>query len=221
MICTKHNTDINVVETVLNKEFWENHYSYWENTTFDFLFKYLNKDKIFIDIGSWIGPISLIACQHSESCICFEPDPIAYSEFIQNIAINGFRNIIAEPIAISPYDTISIGSSILGHSETRESYKNKSINCSCISISEMLRKYSLNESNISVLKMDVEGHESEIVQDRALWDINIPMHISLHPGWIDNKADYYDKIIPFLVHKGVDVSDIDRRGNFFDIQIDA
>ena len=68
---------------------------------------------------------------------------------------------------------------------------------------------------------DVEGHESEIVQDRALWDINVPMHISLHPGWIDNKADYYSKIIPFLVHKGIDVSNIEQRGNFFDIQIDV
>lgn len=219
MRCVKHDTNIDVVETALNKDFWINHYSYWENATFDFLFKYLDKDKTFIDLGAWIGPISLIACQHSKSCICFEPDPIAYTEFMQNIALNGFTNIIVEPVAVSPYNTLSIGSRVLGHSETRESCKDNAIECKCISMDEILRKYNLNEGNISILKMDVEGHESEIFQDRALWNINIPMHISLHPGWANDKTDYYNKITPFLIHKGIDVSNIDQRGNFFDIQI--
>src|SRR4030042_127032 len=155
MIYSKHETFIDVVETELNKSFWKDHYSYWENSTFDFLFKHLNKDKVFIDIGAWIGPISLIACQHSKLCLCFEPDPVAYTELVDNIDLNGFTNIIPDNRAVSVHKTISIGSALLGHSETRDSCAANSISCQCISISEILDKYQLDESNISVIKIDI------------------------------------------------------------------
>lgn len=219
MRLTKHNTEIDVIETSLNKDFWTNHFSYWENSTFDFLFQHLDKNKVFIDIGAWIGPISLIACQHSKACISFEPDPIAYVEFVQNIKLNNFTNILAEPVAVSPYDVIFIGSKVLGHSETRESCKLNSIECKCVSLSNLLYQYNLTENKISVLKMDIEGHESEVLQDISLWDLNIPMHISLHPGWAEDKNIYYSKILPFLIHKRVDITNIEKRGNFFDIRV--
>lgn len=219
MIYTKHGTFINVVETELNKPFWRDHYSYWENSTFDFLFRYLDKEKTFIDIGAWIGPISLIACQHSKSCLCFEPDPIAYSELVDNVDINGFTNISLDNRAVSIHKNISLGSSVMGHSETRDSCTANSISCDCISIPEILAKHQLDESNISVIKIDIEGHESELLQEKALWDLNVPIHLSLHPGWAADRELFYDKVIPFLVHKGIDVSNIREYGNFFDIVI--
>ena len=218
MIYTKFNTTIDVVETELNRNFWRDHYSYWENSTFDFIFKYLNKDKTFIDIGSWIGPISLIACQHSKSCICFEPDPVAYNEFVLNIALNNFKNIFLENKAVSIYDNVTLGHSVLGHSETRDSCSDNSINCECLSLAEILEKYSLNKDNISVLKIDIEGHETELFQDKTLWELDVPMHLSLHPGW---KPEFFEKVKPFLIYKKVDVSNIEQRGNFFDITIDV
>ena len=220
MKINRYNTSFDIIETDLNLKFWRDYYDGWENSTFDFLIKYFDKNKTFIDIGSWIGPISLVASYHSKQCICFEPDNIAYSEFQNNIKINNINNIILENKAVSIHENIFIGSDILGESITRDSCLNNIINCECINILEILNKYNLNKDNISVIKIDIEGHESELLKDKTLWNIIIPLHISLHPGWKLDKDKYLDDIIPFFKHKGVDTSSFKSYGNFFDITIE-
>lgn len=219
MTYTKRNTTFNVVETDLNKDFWKNHYHYWEESTFDFLQNFWKKDKTFIDIGAWIGPISLVASAYSKDCICFEPDVIAYDEFKSNIELNNINNIHLEKKAVSIHPTIEIGCETLGQSGTRDSCKQNLIQCECISISEIFSKYRLIEGDVSVIKIDVEGHETELLQDKALWQLNTPMHISFHPGWKEDKDAFYKAIVPFLIHKGIDTFNIDQRGSFFDISI--
>jgi FkbM family methyltransferase len=220
MLVTKRGITINVAETKLNKNFWTDHYSYWEESTFEFLQKYWNNDKTFIDIGAWIGPISLIASKYSKECVCFEPDTFAYDEFKHNIELNGITNIHLEKKAVSIHPTIEIGCEVLGQSGTRDSCKQNVITCECISISEILSKYNLNKENISVIKIDVEGHETELLQDRVLWDLNLPIHISFHPGWKENRKAFYESVKPFLIHKGINVSNIENYGNFFDLTIE-
>jgi len=198
----------NVVETELNSKFWSDHYESWENSTFDFIIPLLDKDKTFIDIGSWIGPISLVTSQFSKQCICFEPDGIAYNEFKQNIEINNIENIHLENAAVSIHAEIEIGCDVLGQSVTRDSCKTNVITCKCFSIKDILDKYNLSEQDISVIKIDVEGHETELLKDKTLWDLNVPMHISFHPGWKEDKKAFFDSVIPFLEHKKIDVSNL-------------
>jgi FkbM family methyltransferase len=219
MELNKRNITINVIETELNKNFWKDHYAHWEESTFKFLETYWNKDKTFIDIGSWIGPISLIASKYSKNCVCFEPDTFAHDEFKSNIELNKITNIYLEKKAVSIHKTIEIGCETLGQSGTRDSCKQNVITCECISIQEILSKYNLNEGNISVLKIDVEGHETELLQDQTLWNLNLPMHISFHPGWKEDRVAFYKSVKPFLIHKGIDVSSLESYGNFFDLTI--
>jgi FkbM family methyltransferase len=215
----KFNTHIKVIATDLNLEFWKNHYHYWEDSTFNFLFKYFDKNKTFIDIGAWIGPISLVASQWSKNCVCFEPDPIAYYEFIDNIKINNSNNIFLENKAVSIYDTIKLGNETPGQSTTRDSCLDNIITCESVSINNILKKYSLTNDNISIIKIDIEGHESELLKDNQLWDLNIPMHISLHPGWKQDKDLFFENIMPFFLHKGIDIYEFKKYGDFFDITI--
>ena len=82
--------------------FWTHIYpTHWENQTFDAILPHLSKDKTFIDIGAWQGPISLVAQKYSKQCLCFEPDPYAYQYLIQNVESNMFDNIICENVAVS------------------------------------------------------------------------------------------------------------------------
>lgn len=219
MEVTKRDATINVIETDLNKNFWRDHYSYWEESTFEFLQRHWNKDKTFVDIGSWIGPISLIASKYSKECVCFEPDTFAYEEFKQNIELNKIENIHLEKKAVSIHPTIEIGCETLGQSGTRDSCKQNVILCECISVEEILSKYNLSQDNISVIKIDVEGHETELLQDSTLWKLDVPMHISFHPGWKEDRLAFYNSVKPFLIHKGIDVSNIENYGNFFDLTI--
>jgi len=219
MKCKKRDVYFNVIESNLNKDFWIKSYDFWEESTFDFLQKFWNKDKTFIDIGSWIGPISLVASFYSKDCICFEPDIIAYDEFQKNIQENNINNIFLEKKAVSIHSTIEIGCETLGQSGTRDSCRQNPITCECISISEIFSKYSLLQDDVSVIKIDVEGHETELLQDKFLWDLNVPMHVSLHPGWKEDKEYFYKTIKPFFEYKEIDVSNIENYGNYFDIVI--
>jgi FkbM family methyltransferase len=217
MIVTKYGVDFNVTETQ-NLNFWRDVYHVWENDTFNFLIKHLNKDKVFVDIGSWIGPISLVTSQYSKKCICFEPDELAYNEFSNNIKLNNRDNIILENAAVSIHKQIKLGATELGTSITREDCSENSKVYNCITVEEIFSKYQLSEQNVSVIKIDVEGHESELLQDKFLWNLNVPMHISLHPGWKSDKDKFYKDVLPFFEHKKVNIFNFNPR-EFFDVEV--
>jgi FkbM family methyltransferase len=181
----------------------------WELDTFQFLHKHLNADKTVLDIGSWIGPIALPASLCSKQVICFEPDQIAYSELLENIKLNNFTNIHVEKKAVSIYDNIWLGADQLGESITRDSCDTNKFSIDCVSIDDILKKYNLNESDISLIKIDIEGHESELLQDITLINLNVPMHISIHYPFAVNKQEFSKKIRPFFEAKNINIDTFD------------
>lgn len=218
MLVTKYNTSFKVVESS-NLNFWSTYYQSWENDTFNFIMPRLNTAKTFVDVGAWIGPISLVASQHSSKCICFEPDEFAYKELCENIELNEITNIVVENLAVSPNPQIRLGAPELGTSVTREDCDTNAKVYECITMASVFEKYGLTESNVSVLKIDVEGHESELLKDKFLWDLNIPMHISLHPGYKNDIVKYYSDIMPFFDHKRIRLDNYNVR-DFFDVYFD-
>jgi FkbM family methyltransferase len=214
MQVNKRALSFNVIETDLNIDFWIHHYQNWEPRTHDWLDKHLSNDKVFIDIGGWIGPLTLYAAQKSLSVIAFEPDPIAYKELVENINLNGLTNILAVQKAVSTKSSLSIGCETLGQSGTRESCSDNAVVVECISMREILS--ALDPSNISCLKIDIEGGERELLKDKTLWDLNIPMLISFHPGWFaEDRESYINDIRPFLEYKNIILNDYP---DFFDLE---
>ena len=59
------------------QEFWDN-FNNWENKDLNFVIEKAEKDKIFIDIGAWIGPYTLVAAKLGMRVFAFEPDKIAF-----------------------------------------------------------------------------------------------------------------------------------------------
>jgi FkbM family methyltransferase len=195
--------NFNVVETTpeLN-EFWIKTYPIWEPNTYNCIVPALSKDKTFVDIGAWQGPISLVAQQFSKQCICFEPDPIAYSNLVKNVELNNFTNIITENVAVSSESTLSIGH-YTGLGGGVSSYLNveNSVKCDTISISDILTKYNLNSDNISVIKIDVEGYEIELINDVTLNELKnngVKIHLSIHPFFFKDEAPYNTAIANFI-----------------------
>ena len=198
---TRKNTTFDIYESeIVSQNFWRNRFETWEDDTFDFMFKYLDKNKTFIDIGAWIGPLSLVASFHSKKCICYEPDIVAYNEFVESIKLSGIENIVLENKSISIHDEITLGSGSLGQSVTRETDHRNSFVSKCVKIREILETYGLNEDNISLIKIDIEGHESELLKDETLINLNIPMHVSFHPGWSLDRENFYQNIKTFLIN---------------------
>jgi FkbM family methyltransferase len=206
MKVTKCGISFDVTEDGKLDFFWRDHYSFWEHGTFDWIMPRLDKDKTFIDIGSWEGPISLVTHNYSKQCVCFEPDPTAYSKLINNITINSITNMLAENKAVSSENTIKIGHPDgMGTGGTTFTSDKNCIDCETISISEILRKYALNDDNISILKIDTEGYECKILQDPILQSLNVNMHISMHPGFFQGelKTQYFDDMRKFFSIKNI------------------
>jgi len=60
---------------------------------FQILDKYLDRNSVYCDIGSWIGPTVMYASKICKKVYCFEPDYIAYKYLLQNIQLNDLKNV--------------------------------------------------------------------------------------------------------------------------------
>ena len=87
-------------DSVLSKPIYEG----FEVDEMSFLQSTLKEGDTFLDIGSNIGLFSLLASKKVGSTgkvIAFEPTPLTYSRFQENIILNNFSNIDARQIALS------------------------------------------------------------------------------------------------------------------------
>ncbi len=197
------------------KQWWEKTFPKWEEKTFDEIIPHLDKNKYFVDIGAWIGPITLVAQNFSKGCISVEPDPVAFDALEKSVNLNDF-NIKLENKALSLEDSLSIGSEKLGISISSYLNPNNTINCDTISLSDLLQKYGLNEENISVIKIDVEGYEKDLLNDPFLQDLNVNFHISFHPQSFKDKNGFYESISKFI---SPNLMEIIKNGKNIDIFI--
>ena len=175
--------------------FWKTAYQEsWEDYTFNDIIPHLSKDKTFIDIGAWQGPISLVAQKFSKQCLCFEPDPYAYKYLVENVKANNFENIICENVAVSAQPKLDIGANELGGGVTSFTKSANSIKCKTISIKQIFDKYELTSDDISVIKIDIEGYECELLKDPFWKTLNVNLHISLHGLFFEDKQKYFDDL---------------------------
>ena len=137
----------------------------WESNTFSILDKFLRPDDIMIDIGAWIGPISLYAAQKVRTCYSYEPDPVAFQELSTNLKLNpALENKIflhnaaitidGRPVKLySRWNHGDSGSSLL----RRVKSKNTFVEVASNTFSEALAAHNLTA--VDFIKMDIEGGE--------------------------------------------------------------
>ena len=76
-----------LVESKNYQNFWNNFLN-WEQNDLNFVTENGEQDKIFIDIGAWIGPYTLIAASMGMKVYAFEPDKVAFQHLKKNIELN-------------------------------------------------------------------------------------------------------------------------------------
>ena len=158
-----------IVDDKNYKEFWNNFHD-WEKTDLDFVIKKAEKDQIFIDIGAWIGPYTLLAAKLGMRVYAFEPDKTAYEVLKKNIQLNKFKH---KPeiynFGLSKKETTAYlysNTNEFGKSESSIiNYKNK-LNSKKTEINlkkflEEINKIKIDNSGskIKILKVDIEGGE--------------------------------------------------------------
>jgi hypothetical protein len=220
------NDELFFIENDINNDklyFWRCIYSNWKVDTFKILDKYLSKDKIFIDIGGWIGTSTLYGSRKSKHVYSIEADNKSFNDLKINLEKNCTNNFTLINKAFYNVDNIEIkfgknkflyGSKM--NDSTSHIYRENDTSdefylIQTITLESLIKSYQIDYSEIGLIKVDIEGGEEYILED--LFNIhnkyNIPLYIRFHYSWWNYKNldrfdfltdDTKDKIIsyPFI-----------------------
>ncbi len=188
MLIHKMGYDFTVTDTPAYQTFWNDFQ--WEQFTYECVGSLSDKDKVFIDVGAWIGPISLYAAKLNKTCYAIEPDSIAFGELQTNLQLNDIDNVKLYNMAISNVNgTIRLGSEELGNSNTRATSTKNSFEVESLTMSEFITRNNIDVNSISMIKIDTEGGEVNILKDPFFAEAKIPLHLSIHMPFFENKDD--------------------------------
>lgn len=217
----KNNIEFNVQGTY-SKEWFSTWFMQWnwEDYTFKILDHFASRNKVYIDIGAWIGPTVLYASPQYKHIYCFEPDPIAISRLKMNMEANNFNNITLIEKGISNKKEIINfgGNGELGNSMStllvndnkfideggEELFQSKDhraygiIEISTILFDDFIAENNIDAKDIGLIKMDIEGGESIVVPAMKLFleKIKPNFYISIH--WVFLKKSQIEEILDIL-----------------------
>lgn len=164
--------------------FWEDHFSgSWEAPTKRVIDR-LVRGGTFVDIGAWIGPVSLWASRRGARVIAAEPDPAAYPHLFFNLRTN-CPDAVAKRIAISDHDGTTLLGTTSGWGDSMSSVTSETnrVEVCCLTLESFLEPLDLGD--LQLIKMDIEGGEGVVIPQCAdyLRRLGAPLCLSLHPQW--------------------------------------
>lgn len=168
-----------LVDPTNNQNFWNN-FSNWEQNDLDFVTQIAEQNKIFIDIGAWIGPYTLIAASMGMKVYAFEPDKVAFQELEKNIKLNSFKhkpeifNFGLSKIDSKAYlysNTNNFGKSESGLINYKNQKNTKKTEIELKIFLQEIDKIKNHNSNdrIKVIKIDIEG--GEFLFEKDIYDL--------------------------------------------------
>jgi FkbM family methyltransferase len=157
-------------DSILSKLIYEG----FENSEIDFLNTFLRVGDCFLDIGANVGLFSLYASRKvgsAGSVISFEPSKLTYSRLLENLELNGITNVSPYKLGLSNRDEIlELNVSVDGHDAWNTFVKSDDTKFSSKEAVQVKTfdsfsiEYSINTDNISLIKLDVEGFEINVLQ---------------------------------------------------------
>lgn len=170
----------------------------WEPSTFRIFDKFLDPDKIFVDIGAWIGPTALYAAPRSKKVFAFEPDPVAFQSLVMNLALNRADNVVPYPVAVAKeWGGIPFGAKTgYGDSMSSQIWAKGDKEVPAVSLSAILV-----DLQPGFIKIDIEGGEKFLFKGSRLLleQIKPTLHLSLHtPSFKGNVDAFANPIIDEL-----------------------
>ena len=126
-----------------------------------FLLHFLRQEDTFADIGANIGSYTILAAGHiGAKTFSFEPVPSTFSYLLDNIAINRLKNVLAFNIALGSHrGNIEFTNTL----DTVNHVANQNDVDTIIVPIEILDNIFENQQIPTLLKIDVEGFETEVL----------------------------------------------------------
>jgi len=144
----------------------------WEPETFTVLSQYLDKRHDYLDIGAWIGPTVLYGARKARHVWCFEPDPSAFRALAWNLELNDLGNVSAFPVALSQGFGVARMASFggeRGDSMTSLLNAGGAAGVDALTIGWEAFAGAVDLSAVSLVKMDIEGAEFDVLPTLIPW----------------------------------------------------
>jgi FkbM family methyltransferase len=202
-----------------NLTFWTNVFSKCDNDQFRYYDMYLKKDKTFIDIGGWIGSSCMYAAKKCKHSYIVEADPLALVNLRKNCELN-CHNVTIIDRAIYHMDDTDV---IFGKNEFITGGRLNDSACriandqslapidgysrvKTITLQNIIDRYAIDMSQVSLIKVDIEGGEEDIMNDlfECKQKYHVPLYISFHvPWWKDKNIERFRFLENYshLIHK--------------------
>lgn len=200
IILNKNDEKIIISKDDYNFLFWRDIYQNWENDTFDVFDKFLDKTKIFIDIGCWVGTTSIYGSRKSKYVYAIDADKKSIEDVSKNMYNNCEKNYTIINKALYHKNDIDIKFGVNRfrdaatlNDSTSQIYPDETANINnegqfysikTITIRNLIHDYNIDMNNVSLIKVDIEGGEEYILQD--LFELGIPTYVSFHYSWWQN-----------------------------------
>lgn len=160
-------------------DFWDDFWKVylagiWEPQTRALLEQILRPGDLFVDVGGWIGPVSLWALELGASVVAIEPDPVAAAEYRRNVPSaelwEGAVSTTRGQAFIAPRDGAGFGDSMAKLADTGQPVETWTL------------QEILDGRVPALVKVDVEGHEVELCPQIGplLAAMKVPLQVSFH-----------------------------------------
>jgi FkbM family methyltransferase len=166
----------------------------WERETFEVIDYFVKDGSKTMDIGCWIGPISLYMAAKGARVYSIDPDPVAYKIFVENLDMNPALKFLIYPfniaLSVKNQDVILFARQEYGYSSTsilkRTRDNLNSIKAKGIRLNEFINMASI--PYLDFVKMDVEGAEFDLLADilPAIEKLGFPtLYVSFHYSYLN------------------------------------
>jgi FkbM family methyltransferase len=148
----------------------------WEPYTFEVLDRFVTSETNVIDIGAWIGPVTLYASKTAKHVYAVEPDPVAFKELSALAAVPNVS--LFNQAILNRNGKVTLGGEILGSSTTRIGCETNAFETPCVTLESFVDGNKIDGPIF--IKMDVEGAEELILESRFFEKYRPTLYLSVH-----------------------------------------
>jgi FkbM family methyltransferase len=165
----------------------------YEPETLKFLRQYVTSDTVFLDIGANIGVFAIPMARYAKKVVAIEPSPQVLPFLKRNVELNNLNNVAIVECAASGPDSDSVPLylppvSHFGMASSAAQFNIEPITVRAKSLNTILQEQGVTV--VSVMKIDVEGFEAEVILGAAnlLYSASPPPIVFEFCDWAEERA---------------------------------
>ena len=165
----------------------------------------LREGMIVLDIGANVGFFSLLIAQRVGRIgrvYAFEPVPSIFVRLKENIALNGFENIVPVPIAISSYSGKTNMTVYYGASSLFRRVSDEFVEVPTERLDDFVEREGIER--VDAIKLDVEGAELHVIRgaDKTIRRFKPIMMVEINPDTLKAAGTTPQELFETIVSYG-------------------